>query len=563
MWLIVQRELRELARRPVLPGTRVLGAGLLMLVLWLAWERAEPGPGVSGRGFLYGLNRFLFLGIWLLAPLMTSDCLSREKREGTLGLLMMTPLRPKDVVLGKALSQTLFAASFVLAALPVMIVPILVGGVLWLDAVRMALYHAGALGLALASGLAASSISTSWWRAKLGAFVVATTTSAGFVLLHLTVPQLLRTTPPIPGATPTAPWQIYKSGISSLLSRFALGRRDGLDDWWRDWPGVPTTWTSVLVAGTVAAGAWLLVTLIVTFASFGIQRTWRDDPRESRWPAIPDLISRVRLQRHHRRFRTRLLGRNPIRWLQFRTWDLRVGGWLLAAGVAIGWWLGTDSEFRAAEGFVRVLRPALLGMVALVATSSFRMERESGALELWLVTPMSPATILLGRLSGILIRTSMAAILLILLPYLPSVVQWLEDVDLTPGRRQWLAYRMMGDLDFLLWIVATALFGLAVSLSRISFLPAFGLTWVLHDAPSLAIRVSGWAWEALQGRVTTAPSVWDAPTLVRCSGLLGAGAVSLWSWGFARQALARRTFVPGADTPRLPRRSIPGEVRGP
>ena len=84
MWLVVQRELRELARRPVLSGTRILGAGFTMAAMWLAWEQAEPGPGTGGR-FFYGLNRLLFLAIWLLAPVLTADCLSRGKARGNPG----------------------------------------------------------------------------------------------------------------------------------------------------------------------------------------------------------------------------------------------------------------------------------------------------------------------------------------------------------------------------------------------------------------------------------------------------------------------------------------------
>jgi hypothetical protein len=364
------------------------------------------------------------------------------------------------------------------------------------------------------------------------------------VLLHLTLQFLFRYSPQSAGGVPSSPSQFYKVGAAGLLSRFALGRRDGFDDWWRDWPGVPTTWTSVYVALAVAAGAWLLVGLIVGFASFGIRRTWRENTVALPPTTVPGAFLGVRFHRRHRHFQERLLARNPIRWLQSRTWDLRVSGWLLAAGGVIGWWLGTDSEFRAAEGFVRILRPALLGFVAYLATSSFRMERESGAFELWLVTPLRPETILLGRLRGILARVATAAVVLIALPYLPSLVQWFSDVDFSPGRRQWLAYRMMGDLDFLLWVGSTALLGIALALSRISFFPAFGLTWVLHDAPSLGIRLWTWLLDTIRGHSDQTPLPWDSPALHQCSGLIGAGLVSLWSWGFARRALVRRSFLP-------------------
>ena len=49
------------------------------------------------------LHSVLFFSIWLVTPLLTADCLAKEKRENTLGLLFLTKLNASDVVAAKAL----------------------------------------------------------------------------------------------------------------------------------------------------------------------------------------------------------------------------------------------------------------------------------------------------------------------------------------------------------------------------------------------------------------------------------------------------------------------------
>jgi ABC-type Na+ efflux pump permease subunit len=71
-----------------------------------------------------GLNRTLLFAFWVLVPLMTADCVSREKREGTLGLLFLTPLTVFDVIAGKAAIHVLRALTLFLAALPLLGLPL-------------------------------------------------------------------------------------------------------------------------------------------------------------------------------------------------------------------------------------------------------------------------------------------------------------------------------------------------------------------------------------------------------------------------------------------------------
>ena len=564
MWNILQRELRELARQDALYGLRVFGAGIMTVLLWLAWERAEPGPGTSGRGFFIGLNRLLFIGIWLVGPVLTADCLSREKRDGTLGLLFLTPLRPVDIVVGKAFSQAARAFLFVLAALPVMVIPALIGGVMWLDALRMLFIQLGALGLALAAGLAASSLTTSWWRARLLALGFASGAGLIFIALHLSALILpAYAAAPANGSMPSLS-ERYLAGAQGLLTRCGLGPGTGFDQFWQAETGIRIDGRSVAFAAGVWIASWFLVAVIIGLAAIGIRRTWRPESPSASCIAAGQVLAAVRFRRRRwSRIRSRQLDRNPVRWLQSRTWDARVTGWLLAGAAVLGWRLTTDGDRWMPESSIALLRPALMGAVAFAATASFRAERESGALELWLVTPLTPATILRGRLGGLQARFAGAAAVLIVLPYLPMLVQTFTLLELPTGRRPWLTQRLLTDLDFCLWLAATALLGTALSLSRLSFLPAFGLSWVIHHVPVVVTAVGEWAANRDAPLGALPVVVWNSRDFLHRTAIVGAGIVLLWSWWFGRRQLDRRAFLPGIGSPRLPTCPIPSEVRAP
>ena len=57
------------------------------------------------------------------------DCISKEKREGTLGLLFLTDLKGSDIVLGKFVASAVPAIYTAMGALPVLSVALLLGGV--------------------------------------------------------------------------------------------------------------------------------------------------------------------------------------------------------------------------------------------------------------------------------------------------------------------------------------------------------------------------------------------------------------------------------------------------
>ena len=104
--------------------------------------------------------------IWLGVPLTVADCLSRERREGTVGLLFLTPLKARDIVLAKGLAHGLRALTLWLATLPVMALPFLLGGVGWREAVCRRRSISVRSAVRSAAGLLASCLSKRWTRAQ-------------------------------------------------------------------------------------------------------------------------------------------------------------------------------------------------------------------------------------------------------------------------------------------------------------------------------------------------------------------------------------------------------------
>lgn len=127
---IVDRELRVAARRKSTYRMRtwtvvvalVVGCFSLFPVMMMR------GPGSVGKPFYTTLTGFAF-GLCLLAGvLLTADCLSEEKRDGTLGFLFLTDLKGYDVVLGKFMAMSLNAFYGLLAVLPLTGLSLLLGG---------------------------------------------------------------------------------------------------------------------------------------------------------------------------------------------------------------------------------------------------------------------------------------------------------------------------------------------------------------------------------------------------------------------------------------------------
>jgi hypothetical protein len=111
----------------------------------------------TGRGLFVALTVAL-LGMALISGVvLTADCLSRERREGTLGFLFLTDLTGWDVVAGKLVALALVPFQAVLAVFPVAALSVFLGGVTYGEFWRVLLVVLLGLWMSLAVGMWVSS----------------------------------------------------------------------------------------------------------------------------------------------------------------------------------------------------------------------------------------------------------------------------------------------------------------------------------------------------------------------------------------------------------------------
>src|SRR5512144_1529982 len=99
---VIQRELAASARQIATYTSRTAGAATLLAVCMYVGLKYQFAVGLGA--FLFAqLHVALQAAIWLSVPMLMADCISRERREGTLPLLALTALRPRDIVIAKGL----------------------------------------------------------------------------------------------------------------------------------------------------------------------------------------------------------------------------------------------------------------------------------------------------------------------------------------------------------------------------------------------------------------------------------------------------------------------------
>lgn len=550
---VISRELLAESRRPFNYWMRVTGAAVLLLAMVLF--TLNPFGFAHGRGgILFGnLNALVFLAVWIVVPLLTADCISRERREGTLGLLFLTPLKSHSIVLAKSLVHALRASSLLLVAIPILAIPLLLGGVNGTDLLRTGLLDLGALVLALTAGLRASSICRERTRAIVLAMSLSLALALAFLEAHAVVltggPQRLGVcwTLATGAQGGSSSYQIFP-GPGTFV---AWSRSGGPPSFGSPLPAFlppprmlsgagPRRAATGLQTAAGLSGACLMALLFVLLqAARRLRRNWQDESPSQRaqwWERTfcTPLLGRLFFQRRM----TRTLNRNPIGWLQQYSWSARLSKWGWCLGlvlyecflVAYGYW----------DDFINwQFTPALflIGSMAFTAANSFSRERQTGALELLLVTPLPVKKIISGRLLGIWEQ------------FLPSLVVWLV-VWLTLSDHRYAALRMSYLIMFAGSFGTIAVIGLYYSLRRLHFLAA----WVLTGAVGLLLPVLlsmmvhlGMRYVALYSGNVPAFSRWgnfsDTMQMLVYGILLFQIALAALAWIFLRRDLTRRLFV--------------------
>lgn len=391
-WPVLQRELREGARRPALRRLRfwsvVAGTGLL----WAAVAGLNK-PGSEMGAWLFAiLHMLLLVLIIVIVPGLTADCLARERREGTLGLLFLTPLSPGGVVSGKLLAQVLRAFTLWLAVLPLLIIPFLTGGVTLLDVITALSQEFCAVLLCLAAGLLASA----FVKERNSAFLLALFIGAVFFFCYCQIFVLAV----VMGWKGFGAWKDYSPNpvVESVLIFCGCFDTRGV----AGWSGLNIisnrivklwTWVGLIGPGVVLLFFWV----VARIAAWQINRSWRDK--------IPSVLRAILLRKYCTRLfprwfqlrKQRTLDWNPVAWLQQYSWKARLSKWGLCLVFIVLAGVAKPDE----DSFVVFMLLLMAALYTFVGVSGFLEEKRNGALELLLVTPLSINKLIFGRVWGL------------------------------------------------------------------------------------------------------------------------------------------------------------------
>jgi len=401
---IVERELRLASRK--------LGSWLWRWIiaivavcfggLWLGIAYLESGM-MKGDIFFAILAWACFAYCLLAGLWTTSDTLTQEKTDGTLGLLFLTDLRGYDVVLGKMITASLKSFYGVLAVLPVLALPLLMGGVTNEQFWRTAGALLNILIFSLSLGMFFSALSWSSGRAVFWTFL----SLLGVTLLPLVY---LWTS----GNAPA--WLMVSPGFAMAdASAPVIGAAAGAAGYW-PWLG-----------GGLAVSAMLLA-----LASSIIPYRWREPKLRPQVLSLAKRVSGDAFQSSEDR-QSALLDANPVGWLVWRMRTFRIsrrllmvllismGSVLLGYEVVDGalddeiWWMAMGGLIWVASFWIRL-------EVARHAVMTIYEAKASGALEQILVTSVDERQFRRGHFAAMVRFWMWPVIVLASLPVLAALL---------------------------------------------------------------------------------------------------------------------------------------------
>ncbi len=278
--------------------------------------------------------------------------------------------------------------------------------------------------------------------------------------------------------------------------------------WTAQAPAFQLAWFEGIAGFLVLSLVTLLLAMII--AAWSVARSWRDQPASAKQIWLLETFCTPRLWRRIFRHKMeRLLERNPIGWLQQHAWSARLNRWLWCLVLLVAEWiLVNDQRLSYIWTGQRWLAQLLLLNIAFVAAGSFRLEKEIGFLELWLVTPLKVGQIIQGRLLGLWGQFIPAAVMLgATWLYLAGDAELYRSVG--DYNNPWLDRSNLAYLPFLLasTFLVLPIIGLCLSLQPWPFLLNWLLTMLLGVAVpwfifwwgnSLGLKHANWIQFSLQ-----------------------------------------------------------------
>ncbi|MGC3966886.1 MAG: hypothetical protein QM775_05795 [Pirellulales bacterium] len=431
---VFTRELITLPRRGRLftaRGAYVGGLAALWITAWQVLAGTQTVRNIGGFA-LFGSTVFQVLAPLHLtaaaffAALSTAAAVAHEKDRRTFDLLLLTQLTNHELVLGKLGASLLGVFDFTVAAAPLFAVAALSGGVDFgqiaaLFAVTLfGVAAAGSLGSTVAlwrertfQTLATTALAivawTGFWEAVAGelfgsapagfsAAALAATASPWHAALSCTRPfDDLRLSF---GAVSLAAWQaslLCSALMVLLLNAVAV---------WRVRVWNPSRELLARGSETIAPAATSATSHSWTLGA--LKRDWQSTQSATAAPAKPAADEAV-AGRGLRR--TRNVWDNPVLWRETMTWAygrkvifVRLFYLALVAALAWGvWQVGAAVRATALDFVVPAAPVAVLGvlLINMQAVTAITSERDARALDLLLVTDITPKEFVFGKLAGV------------------------------------------------------------------------------------------------------------------------------------------------------------------
>ncbi|MEM8946061.1 MAG: ABC transporter permease subunit [Planctomycetota bacterium] len=428
---VFNREVITAPRSLRLYVTRAVYVAALFGLVFTAWLILFGSKQQSG---LADLSRFGSAIFKMLAPLqlaiavafsalLTAASVAQEKDRRTLDLLLMTRLSNVELVLGKLLASMLSIFTPALAAVPLLMLITLLGGVSYGQVSRVVAVTfvsaavAGSLGSTIAlwrertfQSLALTALTLVLWL--LGGEVIATG-ALGAELVGLSAGD----------------WAVV---LSPLRAIFAAVRPLDLAT-----TGVGGVWWQLPVnLFLIFASA---ATLLLNLWAIARVRVW--NPTQETRPAVAesDLDEVGRASARVASSRSRRVWDNPILWREICTWAygkkivvVRFAYLVIFAICTIALMSALDAgggSYRVTGEVGATAQPLVplmvLGLILVnaLAVTSLTNERDLRALDLLLVTDLTPKEIIFGKLGGIFYNSKE----MILLPIGLCVLLWYHD----------------------------------------------------------------------------------------------------------------------------------------
>jgi hypothetical protein len=462
---IIAREVLTAPRPPRFYVARASYVGFLFVLTWTAWQSLIGWREIHEFGIMARFGEILFQFFVLIqltlmlffAPLSAATAVAHEKDRRTFVLLLMTDLSDTEIVIGKLVASLLQIGTLLLTAAPVLFLCTLWGGVAPDQVVEV-------LAVTAASGVVGGAVGllVALWRDRTFQSLALTVLLVVLVLLGVEAAGYAFPEAGFAGIPLVTALNPYRA-VFAIIQQEQLGE----SQWLR--PSVVFMLVSVVIAA---------VLLVFGVVRLRVWNPGRNEPREereaeqaeelietlveieevpepvlvgavasgsttetfNRAPASPqaqhdeaehDVTTGLHVPRRTHRRIVRAAGRyrrpwgdQPILWreLMTRAYGTKPliikGAYLLAFVLGVAFFFANPNvdvdPWRPAKALVPL---AILSLILVNAqgVTALTSERDTGALDLLLVTELSPRQFIYGKLFGVLYNTKEMVVLPVVL----------------------------------------------------------------------------------------------------------------------------------------------------